>query len=90
MSYYHCGNGHHDVCNGYRGVFDDYTCLCSCHGEWNEQGRRVPLSTVSAADLLDPEPLAPVEAIKPDRTGSLRGRSIPRRGHGASEGDPSL
>ena len=52
--------------------------------------KHTPLSSWSAADLLDPEPVPPVTFRKPTRPSSLRGRAIPRRGHGASEGDPSL
>lgn len=55
-----------------------------------DRKRGVPLSSFTAADLLDPEPAAPLEFKKPTRRSSLRGGPIPRRGHGASEGDPSL
>lgn len=46
MSYYHCGNGYHaPACTGYKGALDDYVCLCKCHGEWQEDGRRAAAPT---------------------------------------------
>jgi hypothetical protein len=40
---------------------------------------KVPLSTVSASDLLDPEPLLPVIFQKLTRPSTLRGRAVPKR-----------
>jgi hypothetical protein len=55
MSYHHCRNGHHaPECTGYIGPLDDYICLCSCHGEWNEKGKRVPrVAPAQSGDVLD-------------------------------------
>lgn len=41
--------------------------------------RSVPLTWFPAADLLDPEPIPPVEFEKPNRPSMLRGRAIPPR-----------
>ena len=41
MSYFHCGNGYPDRCNGYRGPLDASVCTSGRH-KYDENGRQIP------------------------------------------------
>jgi hypothetical protein len=68
---------HEDTCPTYPWCPHEigaYTCPVPCGCECNPCKALTP----------------PIKFEKPTRRSSLRGRAVPRRGHGASEGDPSL